>query len=54
MAHRLFRYSQGRAGSFLGLAHLWIGIFEMAPLDLSREEVVTPGSANIITSKNIN
>ncbi|MED6129434.1 hypothetical protein PIB30_107871, partial [Stylosanthes scabra] len=30
------------AGSFLGLPHLWIGIFEMAPLDLSREEVVTP------------
>ncbi|MED6138863.1 hypothetical protein PIB30_078427 [Stylosanthes scabra] len=41
MAHRLFRYSQGRyAGSFLGLVHLWTGIFDMAPLDLSCEEVV--------------
>ncbi|MED6213519.1 hypothetical protein PIB30_094183 [Stylosanthes scabra] len=37
-----------------GLAHLWTGLFEMAPMDLSREEVVNPGSANIITSKNIN
>ncbi|MED6128127.1 hypothetical protein PIB30_094666 [Stylosanthes scabra] len=49
--------SLGRAimsGSFLALAHLWTGLFEMAPLDLSREEVVNPGSANIITSKNIN
>ncbi|MED6139297.1 hypothetical protein PIB30_082467 [Stylosanthes scabra] len=54
MANRLFRYSQGRSGSFLALAHLWTGLFEMAPLDLSREEVVNPGSANIITSKNIN
>ncbi|MED6160219.1 hypothetical protein PIB30_049311 [Stylosanthes scabra] len=26
----------------------------MAPLDLSREEVVTPDSANVITSKNTN
>ncbi|MED6213924.1 hypothetical protein PIB30_098146, partial [Stylosanthes scabra] len=26
----------------------------MAPLDLSREEVVNPGSTNIITSMNIN
>ncbi|MED6115972.1 hypothetical protein PIB30_095800 [Stylosanthes scabra] len=42
------------ATSFLGLAHLWTGLFEMAPLDLSREEVVNPSSANIITSKNIN
>ncbi|MED6189231.1 hypothetical protein PIB30_093868 [Stylosanthes scabra] len=38
MAHQMLRYSQGK----------------MAPLDLSREEVVNPGSANIITSKNIN
>ncbi|MED6226321.1 hypothetical protein PIB30_102519 [Stylosanthes scabra] len=37
-----------------GLTHLWTGLFEMAPLDLSREEAVNPGSANIITSKNIN
>ncbi|MED6139780.1 hypothetical protein PIB30_087170 [Stylosanthes scabra] len=42
------------ATSFLGLAHLWTGLFEIAPLDLSREEVVNPSSANIITSKNIN
>ncbi|MED6122334.1 hypothetical protein PIB30_038814 [Stylosanthes scabra] len=54
MPHRLFRYSQGKATSFLGLAHLWTGLFEVAPLDLSREEVVNPGLANIITSKNIN
>ncbi|MED6136641.1 hypothetical protein PIB30_057781 [Stylosanthes scabra] len=54
MAHRMLRYSQGKATSFLGLAHLWTGIFEIAPLDLSREEVVNPDSANIITSKNIN
>ncbi|MED6114101.1 hypothetical protein PIB30_077081 [Stylosanthes scabra] len=54
MANRLLRYSQGRSGSFLALAHLWTGLFEIAPLDLSREEVVNPGSANIITSKNIN
>ncbi|MED6163523.1 hypothetical protein PIB30_080751 [Stylosanthes scabra] len=54
MAHRMLRYSQGKATTFLGLTHLWTGIFEMAPLDLSREEVVNPGSANIITSKNIN
>ncbi|MED6150067.1 hypothetical protein PIB30_068629 [Stylosanthes scabra] len=50
-------FSLGRATmatSFLGLAHLWTGLFEIAPLNLSREEVVNPGSANIITSKNIN
>ncbi|MED6174448.1 hypothetical protein PIB30_069071 [Stylosanthes scabra] len=45
MAHRFFHYSQGRAGSFLGLAHLWTGIFEMAPLDLSREEMLNPDAA---------
>ncbi|MED6122258.1 hypothetical protein PIB30_038107 [Stylosanthes scabra] len=38
MANRLFCYSQGR----------------IALLDLSREEVVNPGSTNIITSRNIN
>ncbi|MED6165266.1 hypothetical protein PIB30_097958 [Stylosanthes scabra] len=54
MANLLLRYSQGRSGSFLALAHLWIGLFEIAPLDLSHEEVVNPGSANIITSKNVN
>ncbi|MED6190425.1 hypothetical protein PIB30_105819 [Stylosanthes scabra] len=36
------------------LAHLWTGLFELAPLDLSREEVVNPGSTNIITSRHIN
>ncbi|MED6140989.1 hypothetical protein PIB30_098958, partial [Stylosanthes scabra] len=45
MANRLFRYSQGRATSFLGLAHLWTGLFEIASLDLSREEVVNPDAA---------
>ncbi|MED6176880.1 hypothetical protein PIB30_092597 [Stylosanthes scabra] len=50
MAHRMLRYSQGKASSFLGLVHLWTGIIEMASLDLSREEVVTPGPTNIITT----
>ncbi|MED6150017.1 hypothetical protein PIB30_068095 [Stylosanthes scabra] len=54
MANRLFRYSHDRSGSFLALAHLWTGLFEISPLDLSREEMVNHGSANIITSKNIN
>ncbi|MED6173147.1 hypothetical protein PIB30_056546 [Stylosanthes scabra] len=54
MANRLLRYSQGRSTSFLALAYLWTGLFEVAPLDLSREEVVNPGSANIITSRHIN
>ncbi|MED6227166.1 hypothetical protein PIB30_110826 [Stylosanthes scabra] len=36
MAHRMLRYSHGNASSFLGLVHLWTGIFEMALLDLSR------------------
>ncbi|MED6177814.1 hypothetical protein PIB30_101612, partial [Stylosanthes scabra] len=39
MAHRMLRYSQGKATSFLGLTHLWTGLFEMVPLDLSCEEV---------------
>ncbi|MED6162547.1 hypothetical protein PIB30_071501 [Stylosanthes scabra] len=42
MAHRMLHYSQGKATSFLGIAHLWTRLFEMAPLDLSREEVVNP------------
>ncbi|MED6177574.1 hypothetical protein PIB30_099414 [Stylosanthes scabra] len=50
----MHHYSQGKATSFLGLTHLWTGIFEIAPLDLSREEVVNPSTVNIITSKNIN
>ncbi|MED6163033.1 hypothetical protein PIB30_076145 [Stylosanthes scabra] len=55
--HRLLLYvlsyccSLGRAIMRL---RIWTGLFEIAPLDLSREEVVNPGSANIITSKNIN
>ncbi|MED6175170.1 hypothetical protein PIB30_075825 [Stylosanthes scabra] len=44
MANRLLCYSQGRSGSFLALAHLWTGLFEIAPLDLSREEVVPTGT----------
>ncbi|MED6114116.1 hypothetical protein PIB30_077240 [Stylosanthes scabra] len=54
MAHRMLRYSHGKANSFLGHVHLWTNIFEIAPLDLTREEVVTPGETNVITSKNIN
>ncbi|MED6140398.1 hypothetical protein PIB30_092770 [Stylosanthes scabra] len=54
MANWLLRYSQGRSTSILALAHLWTGLFEIAPLDLSREEVVNPGSTNIITSRHIN
>ncbi|MED6126327.1 hypothetical protein PIB30_077425 [Stylosanthes scabra] len=65
MAHRMLRYSQGRVcfgtsnSSHLSCYFLpracapMAGLFEMAPLDLSREEVVNPGSTNIITSKNI-
>ncbi|MED6196135.1 hypothetical protein PIB30_044492 [Stylosanthes scabra] len=33
MAHRMLKYSQGKANSFLGHAHLWTRIFEIAPLD---------------------
>ncbi|MED6117606.1 hypothetical protein PIB30_111514 [Stylosanthes scabra] len=54
MANRLLRYSQGKSTSFLALAHLWTRLFEIAPLDLSREEVVNPGLTNIITSRHIN
>ncbi|MED6224557.1 hypothetical protein PIB30_085270 [Stylosanthes scabra] len=66
MAHRMLCYSQGKVcfGTFnssypfryfLPRARApMTGIFEIAPLDLSREEVVNPSTVNIITSKNIN
>ncbi|MED6122482.1 hypothetical protein PIB30_040212 [Stylosanthes scabra] len=53
MAHRMLRYSQGKATSFLGHAHLWKRIFEIAPLDLTREEDVEPEISHAISSKNI-
>ncbi|MED6171562.1 hypothetical protein PIB30_041785 [Stylosanthes scabra] len=55
MANRLFRYSQGRVFWFLPSACASMDrIVRDSAVDLSREEVVDPGSANIITSKNIN
>ncbi|MED6194595.1 hypothetical protein PIB30_029973 [Stylosanthes scabra] len=42
------------ADSYLGHAHLWTKIFEVAEIDMSREEAETPGKANVITTKNIN
>ncbi|MED6190008.1 hypothetical protein PIB30_101556 [Stylosanthes scabra] len=53
MAYRMLRYSQGKATSFLGHAHLWTRIFEIAPLDLTREEDVEPEISHAISSKNI-
>ncbi|MED6177388.1 hypothetical protein PIB30_097630 [Stylosanthes scabra] len=53
MAHRMLRYSQGKATSFLGHAHLWTRIFEIAPLDLMCEEDVEPEISHAISSKNI-
>ncbi|MED6175171.1 hypothetical protein PIB30_075826 [Stylosanthes scabra] len=43
-------------GCFDGELPKWMYLVNsrQTPLDLSREEVVNPGSANIITSKNIN
>ncbi|MED6216801.1 hypothetical protein PIB30_011393 [Stylosanthes scabra] len=37
-----------------GHAHLWTKIFEVAGIDMSREEAETPGKTNVITTKNIN
>ncbi|MED6177900.1 hypothetical protein PIB30_102489 [Stylosanthes scabra] len=54
MAHRMLRYSQGKPTSFLAHAHLWLRIFEIAPLDLTREEDVEPEISHAISSKNIN
>ncbi|MED6166132.1 hypothetical protein PIB30_105992 [Stylosanthes scabra] len=53
MAHRMLKYSQGKASSFLGHAHLWTRIFEIAPLDLTREDDVEPEISHAISSKNI-
>ncbi|MED6211177.1 hypothetical protein PIB30_071192 [Stylosanthes scabra] len=46
MAHRMLN-------SFLGHAHLWTRIFEIAPLDLTREDDVEPEISHAISSKNI-
>ncbi|MED6127387.1 hypothetical protein PIB30_087661 [Stylosanthes scabra] len=54
MAHRMLRYSQGKPTSFLAHAHLCSRIFEIAPLDLTREEDVEPEISHAISSKNIN
>ncbi|MED6185439.1 hypothetical protein PIB30_057100 [Stylosanthes scabra] len=53
MAYRMLRYSQGKATSFLGHAHLWTRIFKIVPLDLTREEDVEPAISHAISSKNI-
>ncbi|MED6139686.1 hypothetical protein PIB30_086125 [Stylosanthes scabra] len=53
MAYRMLRYSQGKPTSFLAHAHLWTRIFEISPLDLTREEDVEPEISHAISSKNI-
>ncbi|MED6176855.1 hypothetical protein PIB30_092315 [Stylosanthes scabra] len=53
MAYRMLRYSQGKPTLFLAHAHLWSRIFEIAPLDLTREEDVEPEISHAISSKNI-
>ncbi|MED6175714.1 hypothetical protein PIB30_080903 [Stylosanthes scabra] len=53
MAYRMLRYSQGKPTSFLAHAYLWSRIFEIAPLDLTREEDVEPEISHAISSKNI-
>ncbi|MED6145847.1 hypothetical protein PIB30_028953 [Stylosanthes scabra] len=54
LANQMLKFSQGTADSYLGHAHLWTKIFEVAGIDMSREEAETPGKANVITTKNIN
>ncbi|MED6153279.1 hypothetical protein PIB30_100358, partial [Stylosanthes scabra] len=53
MAYRMLKSSQGKANAFLGHAHLWTRIFEIAPLDLTREDNVEPEISHAISSKNI-
>ncbi|MED6136153.1 hypothetical protein PIB30_053386 [Stylosanthes scabra] len=53
MAHRMLKYSQGKANSFLGHAHLWTRIFEITPLDVTGEDNVEPEISHAISSKNI-
>ncbi|MED6163125.1 hypothetical protein PIB30_076806 [Stylosanthes scabra] len=52
--NRMLRYLQGKPTSFLAHAHLWSRIFEIAPLDLTREKDVEPEISHAISSKNIN
>ncbi|MED6226622.1 hypothetical protein PIB30_105628 [Stylosanthes scabra] len=54
IANRMLKYSQGTADSYLRHVHLWTKIFEVAEIDMCREEAETPGKANVITTKNIN
>ncbi|MED6192452.1 hypothetical protein PIB30_010085 [Stylosanthes scabra] len=54
LANQMLKFSQGTADSYLGHAHLWTKIFEVAGIDMSREEAETPGKANVISTKNIN
>ncbi|MED6127251.1 hypothetical protein PIB30_086289 [Stylosanthes scabra] len=44
---------QGKANSFLGHAYLWTRIFEIVPLDLTREDDVELEISHAISSKNI-
>ncbi|MED6184828.1 hypothetical protein PIB30_051193 [Stylosanthes scabra] len=53
MAHMMLRYSQGKPTSFLAHAHLLTKVFEIAPLDLTREDNVELETSHAITSKNI-
>ncbi|MED6170915.1 hypothetical protein PIB30_035696 [Stylosanthes scabra] len=53
MAHRMLRYSQRKSTSFLAHSHLLTKVFEIAPLDLTREDNVEPETSQAITSKNI-
>ncbi|MED6223880.1 hypothetical protein PIB30_078443 [Stylosanthes scabra] len=53
IAHRMLRYSRGKPTSFLAHAYLWMRIFEIAPLDLTREDDVEPKISHAISSKNI-
>ncbi|MED6124189.1 hypothetical protein PIB30_056752 [Stylosanthes scabra] len=54
LANQMLKFSQGTADLYLGHAHLWTRIFEVAGIDMSREEAETPSKANVITTKNIN
>ncbi|MED6198309.1 hypothetical protein PIB30_065071 [Stylosanthes scabra] len=53
MVHRMLKYSQGKSTSFLAHAHLLTKVFEIAPLDLTREDNVEPEISHAIMSKNI-
>ncbi|MED6148790.1 hypothetical protein PIB30_056186 [Stylosanthes scabra] len=49
----MLRYSQGKPTSYLAHAHLLTKVFEIAPLDVTREDNVELEISHAITSKNI-